>query len=199
MQALIAEIFNYKIIYKQVQIAEIDRYQMFFNIYQCTETKQVAIVSEDESKLTQSRKNALIKLESNALLEELSHIEKAVENAKYILRLSDNWDDDGALKIPELIFNRAVDFLYLYSKRAFDVFNFVIRAPIIQPVKDGSIDLEWDTEKAFLLINFKNSQTPTAFYYGEFTTENNQKFDFNGEIPTDTVQDTFVSWLKNLS
>lgn len=128
-----------------------------------------------------------------------AHISKAIDEARYILNLSSNWDDDGAVKIPQFVFDRATDFLSKYSDALKNIYKFDFPVPAIQPLKDGSIDLEWDTNKGFLLINFKNTEEFIAYYYGEIKTGDKGKIDYNGEIKTEMVINTVLSWFKDLS
>jgi hypothetical protein len=125
----------------------------------------------------------------------LSHIEIAIKDANYIVSLEDDWDSDGAIKIPSQIFNRAINFVIDYSISVFTNYNLVLVAPIISPVKDGSIDLLWETNENSLLVNIKNSFANDAFYYGVLDIRN-QKNDFNGNIKTDNILSFFSIWLK---
>lgn len=127
---------------------------------------------------------------------ELIHISNTIHDSLKILTLKNNWDEEGAVEIPKYVLGKAIDFLTKYSIRLFDVFDTTIPAPDINPLSDGSIDLEWKTENAILLVHFKNSRENVAFYYGKIR---DKEFDINGKIPTNTVEDTFASWFKNLS
>jgi hypothetical protein len=125
----------------------------------------------------------------------LSHIAAAIENAKYILSLEEDWDCDGAIEIPHEIFNRAVNFIRDYSTFLLANNGLLLVAPIISPLKDGSIDLLWETKNNSLLVNIKNSDTNDAYYYGVIDIKN-QKNDFNGNIKTTTILPLFSNWLK---
>lgn len=131
-----------------------------------------------------------------ALPNELDHIEKAIKDSLYILNLTEGWDGGTGVGVRQEIFERAINFLKNYSERAYDIFGTIISAPAIIPVNDGSIDLEWDTNNASLLVNICNSNENIAYYYGEVSGVD---FDFNGKIPTNCTVDTFTAWLKNIS
>lgn len=126
-------------------------------------------------------------------------IKKKIEHSRRILLYKDNWDDNGALQINPLIFERAVSFLERYAERIYDVCKKILIPPDIVPVNDGSVDLEWNLGGSMFLINFKNIEEPLAFYYGEFKDNENIIFDTNGQIVSTAVNDKFASYLSYLS
>lgn len=140
-----------------------------------------------------------LKIKHSELSNELSHIEEAIQEARQLLELESNWDGEGAIKIPLLIFNRAIQFLKSYSVFLKTEYSCIIIAPEITPLKNGSIDLYWKIENASLLINIKNGKDEIAYYYGELYNHNKQAFDINGQIPTDTTLDMFASWFTCFS
>ena len=132
----------------------------------------------------------------NTFPAELSHIENAVLDARSILELESNWDDEGALKVPLHIFNRAMDFIRNYSTFVRNNFQIVIIAPDINPLRDGSIDLYWKTKNASLLVNIKNDDDEIAYYYGVLYNQDKNTFDINGQISTNSTIDMFASWFS---
>ena len=129
----------------------------------------------------------------------LFEIRERIQNSKHILNYQFNWDDDGALPVNPLIFDRVTRFLETYADRIYHLYNVMLITPEIVPVNDGSIDLEWTLENSSFLINFKNTNEEIAFYYGEFKDDDNVIFDTNGQINTSTVKDKFASYLSDLS
>jgi hypothetical protein len=129
----------------------------------------------------------------------LSHIEDAIEDAKYISTLESGWDGENAIPPPIHILERAVNFVRNYSYFVRDKFDIVIVAPHISPLRDGSIDLSWTASNGYLLINIKNTTESVAYYYGEMYEDNKKIIDANGEISPDNVINTFVSWFTYLS
>ena len=132
---------------------------------------------------------------------ELLHINNAIDNAQYILTLEDDWDGNGAVKTPEFVFNRTKEFIKNYAIKLFNIYAIVIDDPYISQTKDGSINLEWSVENASLIVKIKNDSRQIAYYYGEtlHKSDNEEdKFDFNGQIPTVGIVDQFLSFLKNL-
>lgn len=61
-----------------------------------------------------------------------------------LLRLKENWDDEGAKPIEPRAVERAHDFLRCATWGAI---------PAFCPVADGSVDLWWRTDKFELLVN----------------------------------------------
>jgi hypothetical protein len=134
-----------------------------------------------------------------ALPSYLIEIEDRINSSKRILDYKNNWDDNGGIPVNPTIFERATNFLRDYAESVFDVCNKALRTPDINAVGDGSVDLEWNFENAYFLINFKNTEEDIAFYYGEFKEDNKVIFDANGQINTNYVQGQFTTYLSNLS
>jgi hypothetical protein len=129
----------------------------------------------------------------------LIEIEERINSSRQILDYKYNWDDNGAIPVNPLIFDRATNFLRDYADSIFNICNKVLRTPDINPVNDGSVDLEWNFENSYFLINFKNTPEEIAFYYGEFKEDNAVIFDANGQINTNSVQGKFATYLSYLS
>ena len=70
----------------------------------------------------------------------------------------------------------------------------VISAPDINPVKDGSIDLEWHTPNARMLINVNNSSK--IGYYGDNFNDLNS---IKGKVDNDSVQTFLAVWMTKLT
>ncbi|XHR95225.1 hypothetical protein ACFJIV_00475 [Mucilaginibacter sp. UC70_90] len=126
-------------------------------------------------------------------------IKERIEESKKILLLDANWDDCGALAVNEVAYRNAINFLEKYSERILDVFFKDLIPPAIVAVKDGSVDLEWNLENSYLLINFKNDDPDNALYYLAFKKENDIIYDANGQIKIEHVNDKFASNLVDLS
>lgn len=129
----------------------------------------------------------------------LKEIEETINSSKKILDYKYNWDDNGGVPVNPIIFERATTFLRDYAESIFNVLSKTLRTPDINPVNDGSIDLEWNFENSYFLINFKNTPDEIAFYYGEFKENDKIIFDANGQINTRYVQDQFATHLSHLS
>jgi hypothetical protein len=131
---------------------------------------------------------------STKIPQKLKHIELSINNAQSILNLSDNWDDDGAFKVPKNVHNSAILFLKKYALFLLNDLKTVISAPDINPVKDGSIDLEWHTPNARMLINVNNSGK--IGYYGDNFDDLNS---IKGKVADDSVQTFLAVWMTKLT
>jgi hypothetical protein len=131
---------------------------------------------------------------STKIPQKLKHIELSISNAQSILNLTDNWDDDGALKVPVNVYNNAILFLKKYVLVILNDLKTVISAPEINPVKDGSIDLEWHTPQARMLINVKKDEK--IAYYGDNYNDFNS---IKGKVDTQSVQTFLAVWMTKLT
>jgi uncharacterized protein (DUF4213/DUF364 family) len=120
-------------------------------------------------------------------------LETAIANASVILTLPSNWDDDGALTVSETVFQSAMQFLRQYIAFIQTKFDTSIAIPNINPVKDGTIDLEWHTAQARMLVNIKPNAI--AGYYGDNLNNMNS---IKGQVYTYEVQDFLASWMTKL-
>ena len=118
---------------------------------------------------------------------------QAVEASKHILNLADNWDEDGALPISPLIHETATRFLQNYAFFIFKKYKVVIETPAINPVKNGSIDLEWHTPTVQLLINIRDTQN--AYFYGDYYNNINP---VKGSVSTQKIEPFFATWMLKL-
>jgi hypothetical protein len=126
------------------------------------------------------------KAEFPAILEE-------IEQSSHITDLKKGWDDNGALEIQTNLLIEATQFLKNYALHVLDRYNIKIATPSINPVKDGTIDLEWHTPNARFLINFKNNQI--ASYYGD---NNNNLNSIKGRVSILEVEEYLAAWMTKL-
>lgn len=125
-------------------------------------------------------------------------LELLIQKASEIKDLELDWDEDGALKIDEITFNTATGFLKTYVNYLKSKLKVEVKLPAINPCKDGSIDLEWHTVNAQLLVNIRksNQQKFIAYYYGDL---HNDKMQFKGSIPVNDFSEHFAVWMKYLA
>ena len=126
-------------------------------------------------------------------------IKDKIEKSKKIFSLEYNWDDCGASTISKVAFKNAIDFLEKYAERILDVSCKELIPPEIVPVKDGSVDLEWNLKNSYLLINFRSEDIDNALYYLAYKDGDIITFDANGQINTKNINDKFASNLVDLS
>ena len=117
-----------------------------------------------------------------------------IQHSAYILNLATNWDDDGALPVPPIIYETAIHFLQNYAFFISKKYKTFIDAPSINPVKNGSIDLEWHTPNARLLINIRD--TKNAYYYGDQYKNINS---IKGNVSTQNIENFFAVWMTKLA
>lgn len=124
-----------------------------------------------------------------------SVIEKAITQAQRMLDLPDGWDEENAKRIEQSTFQAASSFLRLYANRLVEL-DIRIQAPEIDPCPDGSIDLNWHTQNARMLINIRQDNNEyVAYYYGDFYEG---KMPFKGNIAVTIYYEFFAAWMKYL-
>ncbi|PWV51903.1 ANTAR domain-containing protein [Chitinophaga sp. S165] len=123
-----------------------------------------------------------------------SEAEKLIEQSKHILMLREGWDEEDALPIDEIIWENATSFLKAYVGYFDQIYLTALELPEINPVRDGSIDLEWRTSKGRLLINFNHRNLQKASFYGDrYANEDRIK----GDISIKGVEEHLALWMKN--
>jgi hypothetical protein len=85
----------------------------------------------------------------------------------------DNWDDNGAKAISNLVWNEVVDIFRMLEKVYNQQRNTDIDVPCFNPCADGSVDIYWKVkEKYSLLIN--TDTKANVDYFGHSTIKNNK-------------------------
>lgn len=96
---------------------------------------------------------------------ELSGLVEAINRSRQMLKLPDNWDEEGANRIEEATWKRAISFLSDNAVHLWQDNAIRIDSPVISPVADGSIDLHWNDARRQLLINVPaENEAPLEFY-----------------------------------
>lgn len=135
------------------------------------------------------------KIEKNLIVRE-DRLKTLIEESKeYILSLPDNWDGYGADIIDYDSLERAINLLQRLLKNLWKEM-FEVPLPRIQPVPDGSIDLNWKTEKFELLINIPSINDNTVCAYGEHIGHPEDLLDHKGKI--DGIDLILNTWLKKV-
>lgn len=123
-----------------------------------------------------------------------SEAEKLIEQSKHILMLREGWDEEDALPVDKVIWENATSFLKAYVRYFDRKYLTALELPEINPVRDGSIDLEWRTSKGRLLINFNHRNLQKASFYGDRYADEDR---IKGEISIKGVTAHFALWMKN--
>lgn len=121
----------------------------------------------------------------------LRYVRDSIEDSRRILILAENWDDEGAHRILEPTWTRAVQFLANQARSLWETSGKLLDPPDISPVPDGSIDLHWDRAGYELLINIPVDETAMAGFYGD----DKDRIYIRGEFDTDRVSEALVLWL----
>lgn len=125
----------------------------------------------------------------------LKHIRDAIQDSENLLELEEDWDDDGADATNFETYKNAVNFIVNYSTHILNRFNMVLKKPFIDITRDGSISVEWNSEKAIFLIIFKKSKNEFAYYYGQEKDTNNP-FKYRVKIK-EKINNITAEWLKD--
>lgn len=114
----------------------------------------------------------LLRQQWRPLRQNLNHISKAVEDARYLLDLTDENDQPACTRAT---WDRAVLFLSDCARRAWETAGIKIDAPAILPGPDGSIDLHWKQAGYEMLINIPVDASEHPNYYGDDHVGNSTK------------------------
>lgn len=102
------------------------------------------------------------------LSHELHHLVKALVDSQNLLTLPNDWDDEGASATDFPTLKKAVDFIVKYSEYILKTpRDIVIDTPDIDILRDGSISVNWETDKGSFLIIFKRGEHEFTYLYGK--------------------------------
>ncbi|MEI9919543.1 MAG: hypothetical protein WDO14_12160 [Bacteroidota bacterium] len=125
------------------------------------------IIIFDKNNLT-SQNIPIDILEERLLLNsELDLVAASIERSKYILKLEDNWDDEGSPKYDPDVWARATKFVARYAMFVLQNYNTIILAPRIYHSVSGSIDVLWKNDKYQLLVNIPKDKDSLGKFYGD--------------------------------
>jgi hypothetical protein len=129
---------------------------------------------------------------SGAELQALRKISEEIERSREILKLPQDWDEEGSPSYAEHTWKRAVGFLWNQAKWFWERHHLVIDPPRISPGPDGSIDIHWKTVTAELLVNVPTSKASALSFYGDTTTGSH----IQGSIKDTDYKQALWLWLK---
>lgn len=125
----------------------------------------------------------------------LVNIKNVIVSSENLLKLENDWDDEGAISTNKVIYGRAIDILLNYCRHIMNNFKIIVSAPEINITKDGSIDLEWRSKDYILLLNIQNSEDFIVQYYGE---DYKSKTIIKGIIESYTINNDLAFWMQKL-
>lgn len=99
----------------------------------------------------------------------LHDVETTIRQSQWILDVAD--DEDEGEQIAETTLTRANELLRRMVIEAWHRYDIRVKAPIISPGPDGSVDLLWKTGKRELLVNVSANDTDSVSYYGNDRTQ----------------------------
>lgn len=118
--------------------------------------------------------------------------------------LPDNWDAEGAKAIPPEVCEKAAKYLYAAHKELYGEFksvapNFLESSkghpkPFITPAGDGSIVIEWESDKAELIVVFRPSSHQVDVEYLTVEKKNGKEFEKEGMLNSVTAFVEAVRW-----
>jgi hypothetical protein len=97
----------------------------------------------------------------------VSTIETAISDSRWMLRLEQDWDEEGSPPIDESTWRVAADFLRRQADSHWRRHSKIIPVPHITPGADGSIDIHWKTKQFELLVNIPSGPEFGAGFYGD--------------------------------
>ena len=118
-----------------------------------------------------------------------------INDSKYILDLQEGWGDNGA-PISLNVYQSSIEFVLNYSGYILNIYKIAISTPEIKPVRDGSIDLVWNTDLAYMAINIKLSTDGLLGTFFSFKHENKKIKE--GELDLTIVESDTAYWMTSL-
>lgn len=91
-------------------------------------------------------------------------LSNAINKSKYITELEENWDDEGSQKYEKDTWVRAIKFICDYATFINKYNGNIIPTPNIYHGPLGSIDMEWQKDNFYLLINIDKQVQEVSFY-----------------------------------
>lgn len=130
---------------------------------------------------------------ANTDLEPLNteQIAAALEQARTLLDLGDNWDGEGSPGYSEATLVRASYFLIASSVGLWERHGKVMPLPQIEPGPGGSIDFHWQVGTREMLLNLPANSDDMLDFYGDTASGETVK----GRAYAATVGPWLLAWL----
>lgn len=124
----------------------------------------------------------------------LKKIADSIKDAEQILEYEDNWDEEAAIATDPETFKKAIDFLISYA--IYLLKYGVIDKPFIDIMRDGSVSIMWETDKATLLVIFKKGNKELSYLYGQPKDNKKQPFPYSVENGN-KIDEILALWMRN--
>lgn len=119
-----------------------------------------------------------------------------IEEAKVLLTLRDDWDENGGLSTDKETFENATRFLMRYYD-ALSNLGHSLEKPFIDITVNGGISLKWENKKAQFYIIFNKGSKDYAYYYGESRNEQKpDKIKSGINVHSSEVDEFLLVWFK---
>ena len=106
--------------------------------------------------------------DSFTLNKKLYQIANVIRKSANILKLEEDWDEEGGQPTDYPTLYLAVKFLADYSEFIYQNYdNTVIDTPSIELLNDGAIAVNWETNISSFTIIFNKGKSDFAFYYAK--------------------------------
>ncbi len=116
---------------------------------------------------------------------DLKDIRQALQDARWILDLPNDWDDEGAPCYSIEHWGRVEKMLLEWAQKAWKEYGYRLPIPAIGPAPEGGIDLHWKREQYELLVTLPADSGKPGVFYGDDYADNKLKGTFvqSSEIP----------------
>lgn len=94
-------------------------------------------------------------------------LDEAINAARGILTLGNNWDGEGSPSYAETTLERAHAFLLAGTLQLWETRRVILPTPRVDAGPDGSIDLHWETNGREMLVNVPPEADETITFYGD--------------------------------
>ncbi len=86
-------------------------------------------------------------------------MQKAIDDAKYMVNLKEGWDDERAVPIQQSTFDRMAEFIHMYAAQVPN-----LPEPDISPCHNGAIDIIWYTKDVDITVRILSSEKKAVYY-----------------------------------
>jgi len=93
-----------------------------------------------------------------------SSIERTLAESKVLLNYTNGWLGEDSIGTNFEAYSHATEFIRQYNQLILRTYGSNLPPPFINTMFDGSVYVEWDTERAYLNIIFKENSEKAYFY-----------------------------------
>ncbi len=155
---------------------------------------EILKIIRDEWQFGKSGRKISEKMDETMVAALKTDLEKQLgEFRKGFEKLQDNWDTRGAKGFDNNIWNKSSNLL---REILFSLWEHRIEVPIpaMLPCADGSIDINWQTDKFKLLVNIPRERQELVSMYGE--KKGSKADEIEVRIKFELVKPVIIEWLR---